>query len=105
MQSGRTAEAYNSWMVLEYDLEHERGVRMTAFEWLASQVSDGGIVSRETIARGFQYGGRRVQLVGRQGIVTPETHGASTIHKGVAERAVRKRDRSRSDLAISTSWE
>ena len=60
-------------MVLEYDLEHERGVRMTAFEWLASQVSDGGIVSRETIARGFQYRGRRVQLVGRQGIVTPET--------------------------------
>ena len=57
---------------MDFDREHDRQTRFAAFKWLGSQVSAGGVVSRATIARGFQYGGRRVQLVGHQGIVTPD---------------------------------
>ena len=60
---------------MDFDRERDQQMRTAAFEWLANQVSAGGVVSRETIARGFEYGGRRVQLVGHQGIVTPETMG------------------------------
>ena len=60
-------------LIVDFDRERDQQTRRAAFEWLGSQVSIGGVVSRDTIARGFEHRGRRVQLVGRQGIVTPET--------------------------------
>ena len=36
---------------MNFDRERDRQVRTAAFEWVASQVSAGGVVSRETIAR------------------------------------------------------
>ena len=60
-------------LVRDFDRERDQKTRRAAFEWLGSEVSIGGVVSRDTIARGFEHRGSRVQLVGRQGIVTPET--------------------------------
>lgn len=58
---------------MDFDRKRDQQVRTAALEWISNQVSDGCVVSRETIARGFQFGGSRVQLVGRQGIVTPDS--------------------------------
>ena len=63
-------------MFLEYDLEHEERVRAAAFGWLASQVSgEDGVVSRDVIARGFEYGGERVSMISQQGIFKPRILG------------------------------
>ena len=58
---------------MEFDRKHDERVRKAAFDWLAGHVSDGGVVTRNTIARGFEYDGRRVPLMGRQGIFEPPT--------------------------------
>ncbi len=57
---------------MDFDREHDQRVRTAAFGWLASQVSgEDGVVSRDVIARGFEYGGVRVPLVSMQGIFKP----------------------------------
>ena len=57
---------------MDFDREHDAVVRNAAFGWLASQVSvEDGVVSRDVLLRGFEYGGDRVRLVGPQGIFKP----------------------------------
>ena len=57
---------------MDFDREHDQRVRTAAFGWLASQVSgEEGVVSRDVIARGFEFGGERVRFVGPQGIFKP----------------------------------
>ena len=46
-------------MVLEYDLEHEKLVRVAAFAWLESRVSgEDGVVDRSVLLEGFWVSGR-----------------------------------------------
>ena len=57
---------------MDFDREHDQRVRTAAFGWLASQVSsEDGVVSRNVIAHGFEFGGARVRFVGPQGIFKP----------------------------------
>jgi len=47
-------------------------VRKAAFDWLADQVTThGGVLPRDVLARGFELDGRRVPLLGPQGIFKP----------------------------------
>ncbi len=63
-------------MVLEYDLEHERGVRAVAFAWLGSRVSgEDGVVNRSVLLEGFRYQGARVTLISQEGIFKPRILG------------------------------
>ena len=58
---------------MDFDREHDQRVRTAAFGWLASQVSsEDGVVSRNVIAHGFEFGGVRVPLVSMQGIFKPQ---------------------------------
>ena len=57
---------------MEFDREHDELVRSAAFGWLASQVSgEDGVVSRDVLLRGFDYGSARVSLLSQQGIFKP----------------------------------
>ena len=52
------------------DLDAE--VRLAAFEWLARVVDEhGDVLLRNTLVRGFEFGGHRVPMVGPQGIFKP----------------------------------
>ncbi len=63
-------------MVLDYDLELERGVRAAAFGWLGSRVSgEDGVVDRSVLLKGFRYLGERVTLISQQGIFKPRILG------------------------------
>jgi hypothetical protein len=51
---------------------HDAEVRRAAFDWLTSQVAvHGDVLPRQLLADGFILGGRRVPLVGPQGIFKP----------------------------------
>lgn len=55
-----------------FDRAHDARVRATAFEWLSAQVSThGDVIPRPVLAKGFQWGGQRVPLLGPQGIFKP----------------------------------
>ena len=57
---------------MDFDREHDAVVRNAAFGWLASQVSaEDGVVSRDVLLRGFEYGEMRVPLLSQQGIFKP----------------------------------
>ena len=57
---------------MDFDREHDAVVRNAAFGWLASQVSrEDGVVSRDVLLRGFEYGEMRVSLLSQQGIFKP----------------------------------
>lgn len=57
---------------MDFDREHDQRVRTAAFAWLASQVgSADDVVSRDVLARGFEFGGSQVRLIGPQGIFKP----------------------------------
>lgn len=52
--------------------DHDRRVRLAAFQWLGAQKSlHGDILPRSVLEEGFEFGGRRVRLVGPQGIFKP----------------------------------
>ncbi len=57
---------------MDFDRNHDQRVRTAAFEWLAAQVSiHGDVLPRATLAQGFELDGRRVPLIGPQGIFKP----------------------------------
>lgn len=54
------------------DRDHDARVRNAAFEWLKARVSElGDVLPRPLLAQGFEYQGRRVPLLGPQGIFKP----------------------------------
>ena len=55
-----------------FDRRRDIRVRSAAFEWLRDQVSiHGDVLPRSALARGFELDGRRVPLLGPQGIFKP----------------------------------
>lgn len=53
-------------------LDHDRRVRLTAFDWLQHQVDlHGDVLPRSVLAEGFEFDGVAVPLVGPQGIFKP----------------------------------
>jgi len=55
-----------------FDRSRDARVRAAAFEWLSDQVArHAGTLPRPVLARGFQLDGRRVPLMGPQGIFKP----------------------------------
>ncbi len=55
-----------------FDRTHDARVRGAAFEWLATQVMvHGDVIPRPTLAKGFEFEGVRVPLLGPQGIFKP----------------------------------
>ena len=57
---------------MDFDRDHDARVRAAAFEWLAVQVANHGeVVPREVLSQGFNIDGRRVPLLGPQGIFKP----------------------------------
>ena len=57
---------------MDFDRERDARVRGAAFEWIARQVSvHGDVLPRQNLAQGFELDGRRVPLIGPQGIFKP----------------------------------
>ena len=57
---------------MDFDGDHDTGIRGSAFDWLTAQVAiHGDVLPRATLAQGFEYQGRRVPLIGPQGIFKP----------------------------------
>ncbi len=55
-----------------FDREHDARVRAAAFEWLrARETEHGDTLPRTVLAKGFEYRGDRVPLLGPQGIFKP----------------------------------
>lgn len=55
-----------------FNRPHDARIRAAAFEWLAAQVSaHGDVIPRPVLAGGFEFDGRRVPLLGPQGIFKP----------------------------------
>ncbi|HEX9885377.1 MAG TPA: HNH endonuclease [Longimicrobiales bacterium] len=55
-----------------FDRAHDIRVRTEAFQWLAARVAEhGDVLPRDVLARGFTFQGRRVPLLGPQGIFKP----------------------------------
>ncbi len=51
---------------------HDARIRAAAFEWLRGQVSvHSDVIPRSILAKGFEYEGRKVPLLGPQGIFKP----------------------------------
>jgi putative restriction endonuclease len=52
---------------------HDAEVRLAAFDWLSRQTSEqGDVLPRESLAKGFEYKGQRVPLIGPQGMFKPK---------------------------------
>ncbi len=58
---------------MDFDRNHDRRARTAAFDWLARQVSIHGddVLPRAILARGFELDGKRVYVIGPQGIFKP----------------------------------
>ena len=55
-----------------FDRQHDSRVRVAAFDWLSSRVAEhGDVLPRTLLAEGFVLDGRRVPLLGPQGIFRP----------------------------------
>jgi putative restriction endonuclease len=55
-----------------FERQHDARVRQAAFEWLVSVVGiHEDVLPREVLAKGFTFEGRRVPLLGPQGIFKP----------------------------------
>ncbi|MGD1151396.1 MAG: HNH endonuclease [Syntrophales bacterium] len=51
----------------------DQRVRLAAFDWLSNQIKvHGDVISRSVLAKGLEYDGRRVPLIGPQGIFKPQ---------------------------------
>jgi putative restriction endonuclease len=63
---------YHSKLV-PMDIDLDRNVRLTAFDWLSAHSGpEGEPVGHALLERGFTYEGRRVPLIGPQGIFKPQ---------------------------------
>ena len=57
---------------MDFDRDHDTRVRSAAFDWLTRQVSiHGDVLPRATLVQGFEFDGRRVPVIGPQGIFKP----------------------------------
>ena len=57
---------------MDFDRDHDTRVRNAAFDWLSRQVSiHDDVLPRATLAQGFDFNGRRVPVIGPQGIFKP----------------------------------
>ncbi len=57
---------------MDFDRNHDQRARAAAFDWLARQVSiHGDVLPRATLAQGYELGGKRVYVIGPQGIFKP----------------------------------
>ena len=57
---------------MDFDRDHDTRVRNVAFDWLTRQVSiHDDVLPRATLAQGFDFDGRRVPVIGPQGIFKP----------------------------------
>ncbi len=57
---------------MDFDRHNDERVRAATFEWLARMVSiHGEVLPRSILAEGFELDGRRVPLIGPQGIFKP----------------------------------
>ena len=57
---------------MDFDRHHDARVRTATFEWLARQVEiHGEVIPRPVLAQGLRIDGRRVPLLGPQGIFKP----------------------------------
>lgn len=55
-----------------FDRRYDAQVRTAAFEWLNGQRSElGDVLPRTLLARGFEFGGKRIHVIGPQGIFKP----------------------------------
>ena len=55
-----------------FDRRYDAQVRTATFEWLNSQRSEhGDVLPRVLLAWGFEFGGKRIHLIGPQGIFKP----------------------------------
>ena len=55
-----------------FDRRYDAQVRTATFEWLNSQRSEhGDVLPRALLARGFEFGGKRIYVIGPQGIFKP----------------------------------
>ena len=51
---------------------HDARIRSAVFEWLRAQISvQGDVIPRSVLAKGFEFEGRRVPILGPQGIFKP----------------------------------
>jgi putative restriction endonuclease len=51
----------------------DQRVRLAAFDWLSNQIKvHGDVIPRSVLAKGLEYDGRRVPLIGPQGIFKPQ---------------------------------
>ena len=57
---------------MDFDGDQDARIRGAAFDWLAAQVAiHGDVLPRATLAQGFEFHGRRVPVIGPQGIFKP----------------------------------
>ena len=57
---------------MDFDRDHDTRVRNAAFDWLTRQVTmHDDVLPRAILAQGFQFDGRRVPVIGPQGIFKP----------------------------------
>ena len=57
---------------MDFNRNHDQRARSAAFDWLARQVSiHGDVLPRAVLAQGFEFGGKRVYVIGPQGIFKP----------------------------------
>lgn len=57
---------------MDFDQNQDARIRGAAFDWLAAQVAiRGDVLPRATLALGFEFHGRRVPVIGPQGIFKP----------------------------------
>lgn len=55
-----------------FDRRYDAQVRTATFDWLNSQRSElGDVLPRTLLARGFEFGGKRIHVIGPQGIFKP----------------------------------
>ena len=55
-----------------FNRSHDARVRAAAFEWLVAQVAvHGDVIPRTVLAKGYEFQGKRVPLLGPQGIFKP----------------------------------
>ena len=74
------------------DTNHDARVRKAAFDWLADEVArHGDVLPRTLLAKGLQFEGQRVPLLGPQGIFKPRVLARSaSVDYDRAERTLRR---------------
>jgi hypothetical protein len=72
VQDGSSRGRYQPLSIRLVSEELDRRVRLAAFQWLRAQMDVfGDVLPRSLLAEGFMLDGRRVPLLGPQGILKP----------------------------------